>query len=416
MPSRRRLLATAGATATVGLAGCSAANRSFDAEPLPGATPTAADWPALRYDARNAGWNAGADPPRDRPDPRWATDVGWGFRPLIRGTCVVLQTYDGVTALRATDGERVWTAGNDGGFRQPTLGARCAFFPADDCVRGFDLETGAETWRQRECVGANTAAPAVARGRLYLSVGNLAGYDAEGRATWATYLPNVPPTPAVVGDTVYATAYDRLVALDAAATPSPRWPWESDDADLPYVADDRVVRWRRDLALAGARFRSNPTVVDGTVYAAVEDTGRARLDARDAETGDRQWRFMADAGRNGGLSTAPICDGERVYVGCDDGRLYAVADGGAVWSRSLDALPNRTAGGADTLFVGTYGGDGRPSSLYALDAATGETRWQIEYDDEVRGVSVAGGTVYATVVTDREPGGDITGTTVYAYG
>nr|WP_255457575.1 PQQ-binding-like beta-propeller repeat protein [Halorussus sp. JP-T4] len=128
------------------------------------------------------------------------------------------------------------------------------------------------------------------------------------------------------------------------------------------------------------------------------------------------WRFAADSGPNGGLFTPPVCDGERVYAGCDDGRLYAVADGEAAWSRSLDRLPNRIAGAGDALFVGTYGGDGRPSSLSALDAATGETRWQIGYDDEVRGISVAGGTVYATVVTDRQPGGDITGTTVYAYG
>lgn len=416
MPSRRQLLAAAAGGAAASLAGCTDWSDDRDPALLPDATPTRDDWPALRYDAHNTGWNADTDPPRAEPEPRWSTDVEWGFRPLVRGTRVVLNTYRGVTALRATDGEVVWTAGDGGGFRQPTLGARRAFFPDTDCVRGFDLETGEEAWAQRRCVGANTAAPTVARGRLYLPVGNLAAYDADGRTTWAAHRSNVSEVPAIVGDTAYVSAFDSLVALDLSVEPERGWPWESDDRNLPYVDRDRAERWRHRLRSTDHTLRSNPTVVGDAVVAPVEGDYRARLVAHDAESGERRWEFVAGEGRNGGLFTPPVNDGERTYVGCDDGNLYAAADGEAVWSRTLDALPNRVAGAADALFVGTYGGKGEPSSLYALDAATGETRWRRRFDDEVRGVSVAGGTVYAAVVTDRQPDGDIVGTTVYAFG
>jgi outer membrane protein assembly factor BamB len=176
--------------------------------------------------------------------------------------------------------------------------------------------------------------------------------------------------------------------------------------------------------------------VPPTTYAMVEGTGHARLRAYDLATGERRWRFPAALGTNGGYATPTVTDGRRVFFGADDGVVYALpADGGpagrpqepgtgarevespdALWTRDLDgdALPNRIAGAGETLLVGTYR-EGGPTALYALDARTGRERWRVAYDDELRGVTVAGGTVYATAVTDRDPGGDIVGTTLFAY-
>lgn len=409
MPSRRQLLAAASA-ASAALAGCSALADRPEPEPLPEAAPSGDDWPFLRYDSHNTGWNGAADPP-DEPVERWSTDVGWGFRPLVRGTKVVLNTYEGVTGLRATDGEVLWTAGGGGGFRQPGLGAGRAYFPDGDCVRGFDLASGEETWRQQSCDGANTAAPTVARGRLYMEASYVVAFDGAGRATWAAY-GDARAAPTVAGDTAFAEVAGELAALDLTVEPDRPAPW-AEAPERPVVDRERVRRWSRSYR---GRLRHSPTVHGDLVVAGDEDTGQATLFAHDPEDGRRQWQFRAGAGENGGLFTAPVSDGERVYVGSDDGQMYAVSGGEAAWTRDLDGLPNPVAGAGDTLFVGTYTGDSAPGTLYALDPATGETRWQVGYDDEIRGVSAAGGSVYVTVVTGRQDDGDIVSTTLYAYG
>ncbi len=409
MPSRRQLLAAASTGATA-LAGCTALGGRPEPEPLPEAAPSSDDWPFLRYDSHNTGWNAAADPP-DEPVERWFTDVGWGFTPLVRGTKVVLNTYKGVTGLRITDGETLWTAGEGGGFAQPGLGAERAYFPGNDCVRGFDLASGEETWRQQSCDGANTAAPTVAQGRLYMEASYFVAFDAAGRATWAAYGdPGRAPT--VAGDTSYAEVSGELMALDITAKPNRPAPW-AEAPERPVVGRERARRWGRSYR---GRIRHSPTIHGDQVVAGDEKTGQATLFAHDPEDGQRQWRFRAGTGENGGLFTAPVSDGERVYVGSDDGQMYAVSGGEAVWTRSLNGLPNRVAGAGDTLLVGTYTGNDAPGTLYALDPATGKTRWQVGYDDEIRGLSAAGGSVYVTVVTGRDGDGDIVSTTLYAYG
>lgn len=45
--------------------------------------------------------------------------------------------------------------------------------------------------------------------------------------------------------------------------------------------------------------------------------------------------------------------------------------------------------------------------LRALDRTTGDERWSLGFDDHLSGLAVADGTVYATVVTERHPDGDV---------
>lgn len=48
-------------------------------------------------------------------------------------------------------------------------------------------------------------------------------------------------------------------------------------------------------------------------------------------------------------------------------------------------------------------------ALVGLDLAAGNRLWSVTYDDHVAGLAVAGGTVYATVVTDRDADCDVVG-------
>ncbi len=81
-------------------------------------------------------------------------------------------------------------------------------------------------------------------------------------------------------------------------------------------------------------------------------------------------------------SSAAIVDG-RVYVGSDDGHVYALnlADGGKIWTHKtadpIEASPLVLDG---LVIVG-----GLDGVVYALDIATGKPRWQVKTGDKIVG-------------------------------
>jgi len=77
------------------------------------------------------------------------------------------------------------------------------------------------------------------------------------------------------------------------------------------------------------------------------------------------------------------------------------------------------AGAGDMLVAVTHDRSVEESApghgaLVGIDLASGERRWSRSYDDHVSGLAVAGGTVYATVVTDRDADGDMVGKRLFA--
>jgi outer membrane protein assembly factor BamB len=121
------------------------------------------------------------------------------------------------------------------------------------------------------------AAPAVSRGRIFAGAndGRLYAFDARtGRPLWR-FQTNGPvqSSPAVAGDTVYLGSWDGyLYALDAA---------------------NGELQWKLDLGHM-------------------------------PQTPDEQYRFAADEG--GRIISSPWPADGMVYVGCDDGCLYAVGN------------------------------------------------------------------------------------------
>ena len=92
-----------------------------------------------------------------------------------------------------------------------------------------------------------------------------------------------------------------------------------------------------------------------------------------------RWRFKT---KEAIRSSAAIV-GDRVYVGSDDGHVYALklSDGSKVWAHktgdTVEASPLVLEG---TVYVGS--GDG---FLYALDAATGKRKWAVKTEDRILG-------------------------------
>ena len=83
-------------------------------------------------------------------------------------------------------------------------------------------------------------------------------------------------------------------------------------------------------------------------------------------------------------SSAALADG-RVYVGADDGKIYALAadTGKELWSfKTQDTIEASPLALEGTVYVGSSDG-----FLYALEAATGKLKWKYQTGDKILGAA-----------------------------
>ena len=125
---------------------------------------------------------------------------------------------------------------------------------------------------------------------------------------------------------------------------------------------------------------------------------------------DLLWKSLPlNVGAYTASKSSPAVDGDQVYIGCDDGHLYALDrdTGEVVWSfrsRSYEVERKRT----DTLHRGIHGSpallDGRvfigdyTGRLYALDSSTGALLWERRLGHSIGASPVAyGGYIFIAV-------------------
>jgi outer membrane protein assembly factor BamB len=210
------------------------------------------------------------------------------------------------------------------------------------------------------------------------NVGNLHALDAAtGEERWVfnadkNWERYVNSSPAVVDGTVFFVSGVRragqtawLLAVDAASGKE-RWHFAAKDG-----VDDLF---------------GTPAVAAGIVY--VSSAGGI-LYAVDAGSGHERWRF--DGGAPAVL-TNPAVVGGVVYVG-SGGDLHALdaTSGHEQWSRTisrgeLDTSPIVADG---IVYLADSGG-----YLYAVDAASGDVRWQLSGEGLLSTAAIVGGLVY----------------------
>ena len=266
----------------------------------------------------------------------------------------------------------------------------------------LSLDDGRRVW-QHTFTHALVSGLAVVGERLLVSLtstdllrgqGALLALDAGGTEVWR-WSPGVQQVsaPVVVGDTAFITAdATALVAVNLhTGEEQGRWSLSvSASRAAPVIAGDTVLipcrgphllvlgldgspRWRFDAP--GAVWLDQTPVVVGNRICAVTSTGQ--VVALDFANGALQWQ--TDIGPVRKPLTAPITDGERLYVGARDG-LYALdPDGHEVWHfptlRCFTAMPVVTGG---VVYAACH-----DHHLYALDAASGKQLWQYAADRRI---------------------------------
>jgi outer membrane protein assembly factor BamB len=155
----------------------------------------------------------------------------------------------------------------------------------------------------------------------------------------------------------------------------------------PGPAAAPEVRWA--LAMAAL---IEPVVADGTVYVATYD---GFFHAFDAATGRERWRRDVGA-PNQGYAPPAVAAGV-VYVGLSDGFFYALdgGNGDVRWRYAVGTASCAAPAVVEGIVYGAAGCGQPGGTVFALDATTGKERWRIEVaGGRVSTPAVAGGTIF----------------------
>lgn len=223
--------------------------------------------------------------------------------PVVAGPTLVdgrlLAVAETIRSFDPSTGTQQWTTPIRTATGPPSSDGRQAFVGTNRGITAVDLATGRRTWQ----FGTGTyvyPSPAVGdRGVYGIDVeGNLYALATDGSERWRhSFGDRVDCSPAVDGDRVYASGVGSLWAFDP-ATGAVEWEHDlGNDVywNSPIVTDDTVFvgtgeslhavdaasgeeRWIDD---DGAYW--TPTLVDGRLYTATEDSVRVVADASSVE-------------------------------------------------------------------------------------------------------------------------------------
>jgi PGF-CTERM protein len=143
------------------------------------------------------------------------------------------------------------------------------------------------------------------------------------------------------------------------------------------------IDWEFDT---GAAVHSSPTVVGSFVYVGNDDGSVYALNASNAY---ERWEFET----NGSVRSSPLVVDGLVFVGSNDNSLYGIdaESGEEVWTfETGGAVVSSPVVVDKTVYVGS-----RDGSLYAINAETGRQSWAYETGGQIDGSPVVvNGTVY----------------------
>ena len=347
-------------------------------------------------------------------DVRWrrALDDEVVSAPLAIGDRVVVGTVSGTVTTFESDGTEAWSVDLPRGLFAPHASDGTVFAAGEgvvivthrsEGVVALDPADGTRLWTVP--LSGRIHRPRVADGTVYVSTdpqetdGAVVALSlADGTERWRATVPRgASVAPTVTPEAVYTGTHRGLVlAFDRDGTE--RWRTSVDDwvsttpvvaADAVWVGtlDGRLIALERDGAIRGTYDLelTTPVVRDDVLYAGSDE----RVVAFDAAAGEERWRAAVDGRVRPPLRLA----GDRLYVGADDGDAYALdpATGGTRWTFSdrPATVPSPVVDDR-SVYVGGLGG-----SFHGIVIESGKDLWRPGYASEVIGspAVLAGGVV-----------------------
>lgn len=275
----------------------------------------------------------------------------------------------------------------------PAIADGVAYFCSNGRIYAVNVETGSLKWRYPEesLTASIKTSPLIGDDLVYFAAGdgNLYAIDKEtGTLKWTFRTKGgIVSSPVLVDGVIYIGATDNnLYALDA-ATGALKWPggFRTGDDVLcsPAVAEGLVYFVSNDMVLyaaytasgklkwsvriGNATRNSTPVVAENTVYVG----GGVILHAFQAQSGRLRWAVNLPAD----ITTVPAFANGTIYVGCRDGKVYALTSAGKLkWSAPPDLgapIYGSPIVAGNTVIVG-----GRKGVLAAIDGTTGEIKWK----------------------------------------
>jgi outer membrane protein assembly factor BamB len=300
---------------------------------------------------------------------RWQYQTGsWvDSSPAVVGGVVYVGSNDAkLYAFDANTGERLWSFKTPYAVASsPAVAGGIVYFGSDDyCVYALDAATGRKIW-QFKTESQVRSSPIVAGGIIYVGCSGdyvyaLDALSGKLRLRFKTYV-SVSSSPTVIDKTVLFATYGGF--LDAIDSHARNWPLEYEIRPYwlqlwamslaPPLPPQSGFLWR--LRLSGIA-TSSPAIAGDNLYVG---SGNNLL-AVNLTSQEKRWVFQTQ----GRVKSSPALTDTVVYVGSDDGRLYAIdtATGLELWSLLTGDMISSSPAYADgTLYVGSHDG-----KLYAV--------------------------------------------------
>lgn len=388
---RRTVLSVLGTTGTVlglGGTGLAVADGSGPTSERRGGTDS---WPQFMHDAANTGVNPQASGPKNGVTSRWTDRTDEETSGLVVAPETVYVGGSRVRALAAADGSERWTYDpSSTTFESPTVQADTLYVTADrggderNSVVALNADTGDVRWEYTdESAESSVDYDAITAGPATLFVTAQTGFDdwlyaietETGAKRWTT---SIGSPGQVETGTAHVGVAEGTVYVPGAQTLHAR---DAETGDVEWRAEETDFYNEPD---------ATPAIVDGTVYVgaqAADQESRDQFFAVAASDGGVEWRFDPDGDENGFWHSPAVVNGT-VYVSrwlTQSGVLYALdaTDGSVEWSVEVShAMDPAVADGV------VYGGD------VAFDAETGKELWRTDLD--VGKGAVVDDTVYVT--------------------
>ncbi len=309
--------------------------------------------------------------------------------PTVANGVVYFGSNDGkLYALDAQTGEKLWHFTTRYPIKSsPALADGIIYFGGTDGhIYALDAVTGGKLWDD-EVRGWITSSPAVANGIVYAGSTDRSLYawhalSGRFRLRFRPYSA-VGSSPAVSNGVAYFNSSDGyLYAIDGKAR---NWPGEHGLRGLwiqfyafrlaPPPPPISGFLWRLEL---GELSYSSPAIADDTIYTSV-DNRLYRIDLEKINSGEigeldtleglidyfqsvpGYWIFSAEDD----IRSSPAVANNAIYIGSDDGRLYAVnaTSGEKIWDflTGGEITSSPTLAGS-TVYVGSYDG-----KVYAIE-------------------------------------------------